>query len=82
MKVETLRRATTQRQIIKKCHVCGEIIESFEEIRRCPSCKKAFLPVNYFQKCQAKNSEEFESMFSPVEELQETDLIRGLNVLW
>ncbi|MBF0361887.1 MAG: hypothetical protein HQK49_12795 [Oligoflexia bacterium] len=36
--------------LIKKCHRCGSIIESYTEVKQCPSCKKHFLPINYFSK--------------------------------
>lgn len=77
--LETKKSGTT---IIKKCHVCGTIHESFEEVQKCKSCKKSFLPTNYFSKVHAKNSKEFQNLFCNAEELDEQDLIFGLHVLW
>ena len=68
--------------IIKKCHVCGTIHESYEEIQKCNKCKKSFMPANYFGKVHAKNSQEFKNLYCNAEELYEDDLILGLNVLW
>jgi heterodisulfide reductase subunit B len=68
--------------IVKKCHVCGTIMESSSEIKKCSGCKKSFLPTNYFSKVHAKNSEEFDNLFATSDELLETDLIRGIAVLW
>jgi len=68
--------------IIKKCHVCGEMIESGKEAQKCPKCKKSFLPSNYFNKVHAKNNFEFDNLFSSSDELHEDDLIKGISVLW
>ena len=68
--------------IIKKCHVCGFLIETNKEASQCPHCKKSFLPLNYFGKVHAKNSSEFKNLFAESEELHEEDLIKGLTVLW
>ena len=73
----------SERVLFKKCHVCGEVQESLkQEVVRCSSCKKSFLPTNYFGKVHAKNSQEFQELFSEVHELHEDDLIKGLSVLW
>jgi RNA polymerase subunit RPABC4/transcription elongation factor Spt4 len=85
MKIEFKKNRYKQgdsRAIIKKCHRCGEISESFREMKRCPSCNKSFLPSNYFGKIHAKNSEEFDELFSTAHDLTEMDIIIGLNVLW
>lgn len=68
--------------LVKKCHICGEITERSEEIKRCPNCKKSFLPLNYFNKVHAKNTEEFHHLFVEARELHEEDLIKGIYVLW
>ena len=69
-------------KVIKKCHVCGHLMESHKEISKCDCCKKPFLPMNYFGKVHAKNSEEFQALFSKASELHEEDMIKGLTVLW
>lgn len=68
--------------IVKKCHSCGHINESYKEKQRCSGCKKSFLPANYFGKVHAQNDKEFEKLFADSEELREEDLIKGINVLW
>jgi hypothetical protein len=68
--------------IIKKCHMCGHVMESKSEIKKCDKCKKSFLPSNYLGKVKAKNSRDYQNQFSNVEEIYEDDLIKGINVLW
>lgn len=82
MSMNIEKKRTTDQVIIKKCHVCGFLIETSKEASQCPHCKKSFLPLNYFGKVHAKNSEEFKNLFSNSEELAEEDLIKGLTVLW
>lgn len=69
-------------QIVRTCHVCGHIHTSYEEVQRCESCEKSFLPLNYFTKVHAKNTTEFEALFLTSDQLHEDDLIKGLFVLW
>ncbi|MBL6989075.1 MAG: hypothetical protein ISR65_04830 [Bacteriovoracaceae bacterium] len=75
---------TTSRQqiIIKKCHICGHIMESYIEVSKCVKCHKSFLPLNYFGKIHAKNSTEFRNLFATSKEIREEDLIKGLYTLW
>lgn len=68
--------------IIKKCHVCGTVIETLVEARKCHDCGKSFLPSNYFGKVHAKNDKEYETLFQDSAELHEDDLIKGIHVLW
>lgn len=68
--------------LFKKCHICGELMESSAEVQRCNQCKKSFLPLNYFGKIHAKNSKEFDELFVSCDELCEEDLIKGISVLW
>jgi len=68
--------------LIKKCHVCGTIMESEREHKKCVQCNKAFLPNNYFGKIHAKNSKEYDELFAHCDEVHEEDLIKGINVLW
>ncbi len=81
MKVTEVKK-TTGKVLIKKCHVCGHVAESYMEVKKCGGCNKSFLPSNYFGKVHAKNSEEFSKLFSSSDELHEEDLVRGISVLW
>ena len=82
MKTEVIHTKTKGRSLIRKCHVCGELIESIKEPEKCPSCKKSFLPSNYFGKVHAKNAEDFKNLFSHVEELIDEDLMKGIIAIW
>ena len=68
--------------IIKKCHLCGAIMEAFSEIKRCSTCKKPFLPLNYFSIVHSKDSKKSKELFLDSEDLSEEDMIKGINVLW
>lgn len=68
--------------IIRKCHSCGQIVESHKEQEKCCGCGKAFLPLNYFDKIHGDTEQKFDELFSPSEEIHEEDLILGLYVLW
>jgi hypothetical protein len=81
MKLSAIKEKNS-RLIVKKCHLCGSVMEGHSEHKRCSGCRKAFLPVNYFGKVHAKNSKEFEKLFAASDELHEEDLIKGLTVLW
>jgi len=72
----------TQSTVIKKCHHCGEIIESSKEIEKCHCCSKGFLPSNYFGKVHAKNTQEYRQLYLNASDLHQDDLIKGLAVLW
>ena len=68
--------------LIKKCHMCGSLMEGFKEHKKCSGCNKSLLPSNYFGKVHAKNSKEFEELFTSSDNLHEEDLVKGINVLW
>jgi hypothetical protein len=68
--------------LIKKCHICGLIMESDREIKKCTKCNKSFLPCHYFNKVHAKTSKEFTNLFSSTQELHEDDLVKGIHVIW
>jgi len=72
----------SKKLIIRKCHVCGQVVESEVEQDSCVGCGKAFLPLNYFDKIHGDNSQKFKDLFSDGDELQEEDLITGIYVLW
>lgn len=81
-----MKNITKQKQqeksIIRKCHCCGQLIESHTESNKCISCGKSFLPLNYFQKVHDDRDYEFKDLFCEGYELHEDDLIKGLYVLW
>lgn len=81
MKIE-LNTTSTAKLIVKKCHLCGHIMESYEEVKKCGKCKKSFLPSNYFSKVHSKNPADYERLFAASHEIHEDDLIKGLSVLW
>jgi hypothetical protein len=71
-----------RKQLFRLCHNCNTLNESEEDILRCTTCGKGFLPINYFEKIRARalqaakepGSEEIPSgVFSP---------INGLIVFW
>lgn len=82
MKAEEEKKQTSGKVFIKKCHICGEIMESPSEIKKCNKCKKSFLPLNYFGKIHAKNPQEYQKLFADCDELHEEDLIKGICVIW
>jgi len=75
-------KKTSDQIIIRKCHMCGYLIETSIEASKCPHCQKSFLPLNYFGKVHAKNSKDYQNLFAKPEELCDEDLIKGLTVLW
>ena len=69
--------------LIKRCHVCGQITESHQEIDRCPTCKKSFLPLNYFEKIHdVRTKDDYRQLFEVSDNLVEEDLVKGVYVLW
>lgn len=81
MKAEA-NKSMNEKVIIKKCHVCGQLHETSAEIAKCVKCNKSFLPLNYFGKVHASNEKEYENLFAQSHELDESDLIIGIYVLW
>ena len=82
MKVELTNNETITKLLIKKCHSCGHIMESAQEVQKCGKCKQSFLPVNYFAKVHSKSQKDYEQLFAHGHEIHEEDLIKGLTVLW
>jgi hypothetical protein len=78
-KIETFSKS---KLVIRACHSCLKINESHQELERCSHCKKAFLPLRYFEKIHASKGENWENHFSLSDHLEEADLIKGLFVLW
>ena len=62
--------------------MCGFLNESSKEVSKCGKCNKSFLPLNYFGKVHAKNTEEFKNLFATSDEIHEEDLIKGIHALW
>lgn len=67
---------------IRRCHVCGEVCESSEDILKCTSCRKSLLPFYYFDK--RKIAEYTDNGERPESRPQESGYgpIRGLTVYW
>jgi uncharacterized Fe-S cluster-containing MiaB family protein len=82
MKVELTSLESNGKLLIKKCHICGHVMESAKEVQKCQNCKKSFLPVNYFSKVHSKSQNDFSQLFASGHEIHEEDLIKGLTVLW
>lgn len=72
---------TKEKILIRACHACQKINESFVEPQRCKHCNKSFLPLGYFEKVHGKKRD-WDGLFAHAEELEEEDLIQGLFVLW
>jgi hypothetical protein len=71
-----------EKMLIRACHTCMKITESFQEIERCSHCKKAFLPLRYFEKIHDFKGKNWQKHFEDAHDLEEEDLIKGLFVLW
>ena len=72
----------SEKLLFKKCHVCGHINESHNELERCQKCQKSFLPSSYFSKVHEQSGLKYKQLYSPVNELDEKDLIIGIHVIW
>ncbi len=68
--------------LIKKCHMCGQLVESATEQEKCVSCGKSFLPLNYFQKIHDHSESKYQELFAECHEIHEDELIKGLYVIW
>lgn len=73
--------SSDKKLLIKQCHCCGYVHECTHEIERCSECQKSFLPLKYFQKIH-DHHQNYSDLFSSVDEIEESDLIKGLFVLW
>jgi hypothetical protein len=71
-----------EKTLIRACHSCLKVNESFQELQRCKHCNKSFLPLRYFDKIHGDPQLKWENHFSLSEQLDEEDLIKGLFVLW
>lgn len=77
-----LRRKTQQNLMIRKCHVCGTVNEGTHEVSKCGGCHKSFLPLNYFSKVHDHTAEVDEALYASTDELVESDMIKGITVIW
>lgn len=82
MKISPLEKERERKILIKRCHVCDHVWESYQEGKCCPSCQKSFLPANYFQKVKGTKTNDYDFLFAQSDELEEKDLIKGIAVLW
>ena len=72
----------SKKLLIKKCHICGHLNESHNELERCKNCHKSFLPSSYFNKVHEQAGQNYKNLYSEVTELEEKDLIIGIHVIW
>lgn len=82
MKISPLMNELDRKVLVKICHLCGHVSESYKENKQCPHCNKSFLPLNYFQKVKGIKPGDYDYLFADSDELEETDLIKGIHVLW
>jgi hypothetical protein len=80
--VEETKKTTKEKLLIRNCHSCLKINESYKELERCAHCGKAYLPLHYFDKIHHDKNTKWENYFYPTNLIEEDDLIKGLFVLW
>jgi len=77
--------STSKNLHVRRCHVCGNVSESSDDIIKCLHCKKSLLPFYYFDK--RKISEYSDNQARP-ENKKDRDIetgygpIRGLTAYW
>ena len=71
-----------QRLIIRKCHMCGQVVESAKEQQKCVCCGKSFLPLNYFSKVHEHDPNKYHELFADGRDLEDEDLVKGVFALW
>lgn len=69
-------------KLIKACHVCTKVTETEKELERCPHCTKSFLPSNYFEKIHFAPNAKLRDLYDVSDDVEESHLIRGLQVKW
>ncbi len=79
MKTEKLS-IQSEKILFRVCHSCQFVCESHKELKNCPKCTKAFLPLNYLAKIHQQIK--FEDLFAESHELSSEDVIKGLYVIW
>ncbi len=80
--MENIQKPTKEKLIIRACHTCLKINESYQEIQRCLHCNKSFLPLRYFEKIHQNKGQSYTSHFASSDQIEDEDLIKGLFVLW
>lgn len=75
-------KSSQTKLLIKKCHMCGQVVESAKEEQKCVSCGKSFLPLKYFDKIHRHSEAKYKDLFSNITEIEEDDLVKGLYVIW
>lgn len=76
------KKAKQEKVLVRRCHVCDQVVESHKEQDKCCGCGKSFLPLNYFDKIHGDNAQKFEELFAESHEICDEDLITGIYVLW
>lgn len=69
---------------VRRCHCCGEVLMSEEEILKCTSCHRSLLPFFYFDKRKVKEIGDNEER-PTVDQDKDTSgygPIRGLTAYW
>lgn len=82
MKINLANKQNIDKLVIRKCHQCGHLNSGHSEPQKCNSCKKSFLPSNYFSKVHAQSPSEYNELFAAGHELTEEDIVKGITVLW
>ena len=77
-----LKKDYKEKLVIRACHACMKLTESYQETERCLHCSKPFLPLRYFEKIHGFKDKSWQKHFSEAQDLEEKDLIKGLFVLW
>ncbi len=69
---------------VRRCHCCGEVLMSEEEILKCESCKKSLLPFFYFDKRKVVDLEDDGQRPEREKDKDVTGYgpIRGLTAYW
>ncbi len=75
-------KKSESKKIIKKCHCCGQLLESQKEQQQCLKCGKSFLPLNYFQKIHDHSGDKYKDLFASGHEINDEDIVKGLYVIW
>lgn len=82
MCLKNMETAEKDKILIKKCHYCGHLNQTFTEPQKCQECKKSYLPLNYFAKVHNTPQSEYQSLYASSNDLDESEIIKGLTVLW
>lgn len=69
---------------VRRCHCCGEFLESYEDIKQCGACSRHLLPFYYFDVKEQDYSDDQEDAEDKAlrEALRGYGPIRGLTAYW